>query len=162
MTAVRCVFDRVAEHVEHDLLHAPAVAEDEREIFGIVVRQLMTVAARLQLDGPQDCVDGGGKGKTRHIHFAAAGIEPRKREQILHNVGHAVSFADDDIEKVILRFTAEVAARFADGFGIGAHVGQRRAQLVGNVGNEFLTPLFRFLLFGHIVQHDENAAAFLV
>ena len=77
-------------------------------------------------------------------------------------MGHAVRFADDNVEKVVFRLAAQVAARLADGLGIGADVRQRRAQLVGDIGDEFLAPLLGLAVLGHVVQHDEHAAALLV
>ena len=77
-------------------------------------------------------------------------------------MGHAVCFADDDIEEVVFRLAAQVVARLADGLGIGADICERRAQLVRNIGDKFLAALLGLAVLGHIVQHDENAAALLI
>ena len=77
-------------------------------------------------------------------------------------MGHAVRFADDNVEKVILCLAAQIVARLPNGLGIRADIGEGGAQLVGNVGDELLAALLGFALLGHIVQHDQNAAAFLV
>ena len=162
MAAVGRVLDSIAEDIEHDLLDAAAIAHDEREIFGIVVRELVLVAAGLKLRRAEHGVDGGGEGETHHVHLAASGVKARERQKILHDVGHAVCFADDNVEKVILCLAAQVVARLADGLGIGADICERRAQLVGDVGDELLAALLGFALLGHVMQHDQNAAAFLV
>ena len=162
MAAVGRIFDGVAKDVEHDLLDAPAVAHDEGQIFTVVMGELVLVTAGLQLDGAEHRVDGGGEGKARHGHLAAAGVETRERQKVLHDMGHAVRFADDNVEKVVFRLAAQIVARLADGLGVGADVRQRRAQLVGDIGDEFLAPLLGLAVLGHVVQHDEHAAALLV
>ena len=77
-------------------------------------------------------------------------------------MGHAVRFADDNVEKVILCLAAEIIARLPNGLGIRADIGEGGSQLVGNVGDELLAALLGFALLGHVMQHDQNAAAFLV
>ena len=56
-------------------------------------------------------------------------------------MGHAVCFADDDIEEVVFRLAAQIVARLADGLGIGADICERRAELVGDIGGKFLAAL---------------------
>ena len=156
------VLDGIAEDVEHDLLDAAAIAHDEREIFGIVVRELVLVATGLKLRRAEHGVDGGGEREARHIHLAAAGVKARERQKVLHDVGHAVCFADDDIEEVVFRLAAQIVARLPNGLGIGADICERRAELVGDIGDKFLAALLGLAVLGHIVQHDENAAALLI
>ena len=112
------------------------------------MRELVLVAAGLKLRRAEHGVDGGGEREARHIHLAAAGVKARERQKVLHDVGHAVCFADDDIEEVVFRLAAQVVARLADGLGIGADIRERRAQLVGDIGDKFLAALLGLAVLG--------------
>ena len=161
MAAVGRVLHGVAEHVEHDLLDAPAVAHDHGEIM-VVVRQLVAVAARLQLDGAQHGVDGRAEVEARHVHLASPAVEPREREQVLHDVGHAVGLVDDDVEEAVFQLARQLVARVADGLGVGADIRERGAQLVGDVRHELAAALLGLALLRDVMEHDEHAAALFI
>ena len=74
MTAVRSVFDGIAQNVHHDLFQPAAVAHDERKVLQRAAGELVTVPLGLQGIGTVDALDGVGEGKAGEVQLCVAGI----------------------------------------------------------------------------------------
>ena len=77
-------------------------------------------------------------------------------------MSHPVRFGDDDVQKTVGGVLGDVSAAIPQGLGVAADIGQRCAQLMGHIGHELLAPLLVAVLLGHVVEHDQHAAAGLV
>ena len=81
-----------------------------------------------------------------------AGVEPRQPQQVAHQPLHPQRVARDDLEEAprLRRVGAAVEQRL----DVAAHRGQRRAQLVRDVGDEVAADAIGAAQIGDVVQHD--------
>ena len=87
-----------------------------------------------------------------------SGVEPREAQQIAHQTFHAQRVAADDLEEAadLRRFRA-LLALIEQRFDVAAHGGERRAQLVRDVGDEVAADAVGAAQLGDVV-HDEHGA----
>ena len=81
-----------------------------------------------------------------------AGVEPRQPQQVAHQPLHAQRVARDDLEEAPRR--GAVGAAVEQRLDVAAHGGQRRAQLVRDVGDEVAADPIGAPQLGDVVQHD--------
>ena len=83
-------------------------------------------------------------------------IQLGQAQDIFHQGQHALAFAQDLFKEILLILGLDQAA--GQQLGIPADGGQRRAQLVRNIGSKALACRFRLIFLGHIA-HQHHAAA---
>ena len=155
--AVGGVLDGVAQHIHHHLLDAAAVSGDQGKSPAVGADQGVAVALGLQLHRPAHGLDGLPEGEADHLHVRPAGVQAAEGQQVLDDPGHPVRLADDDVQKAVLHGAGDVLA-VPDGLRVAADVGQRGAQLVGDVGHELLAHLLVFPLGGDVVHYRHHPA----
>ena len=85
------------------------------------------------------------------------GVEPRQPQQVLDQPLHARRMALDDLEEALPG--VGVVGLVEQGLGVALDGGERRAQLVRDVGDEVAADLIGALEVGDVVQHEDRAAA---
>ena len=161
--AVGRVFDGIGDDVHDHLLDALAVAVDLGDVVLAGKRhRVVVVLLGVEPRGLVHVLHGLGKGEAADVHFHLAVVDLAEREQILHDARHAVGLVDDDAEEIGAQLTRQLVSRRYDRLGVGLDVGQRRAQLVRDVGHKFSSRLFALSLLGHVVDDDQYAALRLI
>ena len=122
----------------------------------------MTVPLGLQGIGTIDALDGVGEGKAGEVQLCVAGIQPGERQKILDDVGHPVGLRDDNVQEVVFRLLRNGPSGVPQGLRIAADIGEGGTQFMGDIGHEFLAPLFIAVLLRHVVENDQHTAAGLV
>ena len=89
------------------------------------------------------------------IERLLTGVEPRQPQQILDEPLHPLRVARDDLEEPAALVLVGVALR--QRFDVAANRGQRRAQLVRDVGDEVAADLIGAPQVGDVVQHEDDA-----
>ena len=84
------------------------------------------------------------------------GVQPRQAEQILDETLHPPRVRHEDLEEPAPVVGVDI--RFADRLEVPAHRGQRRPQLVRDVGDEIAPDLIGAAEIGDVVQHHDDAA----
>ena len=85
-----------------------------------------------------------------------AGVEPRESQQVADEPLHAHRVARDDLEEAPGFFRRRLVEQ---GFDVAANRGERRAQLVRDVGDEITADLIGAATLGDVVEHEDRAAA---
>ena len=84
-----------------------------------------------------------------------AGVEARQPQQILDQPLHPLRVPRDDLEKRPRSSASASPSR--QRFDVAADRGQRRAQLVRDVGDEVAADLIGAPQLGDVVQHQDDA-----
>ena len=88
-----------------------------------------------------------------------AGVEPRQAQQVAHQPLHPQRVAADDLEERAARPAASVPCRPVEQrLDVAADGGQRRAQLVRDVGDEVAADPIGAAQVGDVVQDEHGAA----
>ena len=161
VAAVGSVLDGIAENVHHDLLQTAAVAYDQGEALRRLIGQGMETLLGSQSIGTDNASMASPEGEAGEHQLGVACVQPAQGQQVLNDMGHSICFCDDDIQETVGGIPGDVAA-VPQGLGVAADIGQRRTQLMGHVGNEFLSALLIAVLLRHIVKDDQHAAAGLI
>ena len=117
----------------------------------------MPVGPGVELVGPDHAPDRLPEGEARVPHRIGPGVQTGEGQQVLHDPGHAVRLADDDVQEVPREAGGQVVPGLPQGLRVGADVGQGRAQLVGHVGHELFAPLLVAPPLRHVVQDRQDA-----
>ena len=79
-------------------------------------------------------------------------VEPRQPQQVAHQSFHAQGVARDDLEEAPR--TRRLGAAVEERLDVAADRGERRAQLVRDVGHEVAAHAIGAAQLGDVVQHD--------
>ncbi len=140
----------VVQHVGKDLLHALTVGCDGRDLFlARIVADLDALLAKQLAIGVNSVLQLGNEVDRVDAEREAAVLDLREIEQLLHHGGETARLLADDGK------AAASLLRVADGVGLqrlrpAVDGGERRAQLVGNGGDELLLDLLRL---GDLERH---------
>ena len=162
MAAIGGIFDGVAENVHHDLLQAAAVAHDQRQLTLRRVGQLMAPLLGVKTVGADNALDGIPEGETGEYHVGPAPVQPAQCQKVLHDMGHAVRFRDDNIKEAVFHVPGKIVTGIPDGLGIAADIGKRGTQFMGHIGDKFLPPLLIAVLLRDVMEQNQNAALSLI
>ena len=95
---------------------------------------------------------GGGT-----VELFLPGVEPRQPQQVLHQPLHAGGVALDDLQEAFARLG--VVRVVEQRFRVALDCGERRAQFVGDVGDEIPPDLVGTFQVGDVVEHEDGASA---
>ena len=98
----------------------------------------------------------GGRNGLR-LETGFAGFDACQGEQIFGEARHAGGILADDFQK-LARGRAVFRSAVEQGFRVALNRSERRAQFVGNVGDEIAAGFFHALGFGEIAEHGDRAA----
>ena len=88
-----------------------------------------------------------------------AGVEPRQAQQVAHQPLHAQRVAADDLEEPArLRRLVGLDRAVEQRLDVAAHGGERRAQLVRDVGDEVAADAIGAAQVGDVVQDQHGPA----
>ena len=105
-----------------------------------------------------DGADERGEVAVHALERFLAGVEPREAQQVADEPLHAQRVARDDLEEPPRLFRRRLVG---ERFDVAANRGERRAQLVRDVGDEVAADLIGAPQVGDVVQHEHRAAAAL-
>ena len=91
------------------------------------------------------------------VETGFAGFDAGQSQQIFREAGHAGGILADDFEK-LAGGRDVVGSAVEQGFRIALNGSERRAQFVGNVGDEVAAGFFHALGFGEVAEHGDGAA----
>ena len=104
-------------------------------------------------DSVEESLDVAG----RDLHGFLPGLEARQPQQVLDQPLHALRLAMNDLQEPPAR--VRILRIIQQRFGVTLDRGQRRAQLVRDVGDEVSADEVGFAQFGDVVHHEHRAAA---
>ena len=90
-----------------------------------------------------------------------ARLNARDVENVVDQPAQAIGFVVNHLIELMLRLLIGCLA-VDEHLDIGLDAGQRRAQLVRDVGDEVVLHLRHFLLLGHVVQHAHHAGRLFI
>jgi hypothetical protein len=135
-SAVRGVADGVGGEVLNHLLEALRIAADllgagrdapfQRDVLG-PQRGIVAMKHALEERRYGDGLVLPGSGPA---------LEPRQIQQVANDVLHALGFIDHDAEVTLARGIVETQVGHRHRFGVPADGGERRHELVGNIGEQ--------------------------
>ena len=112
--------------------------------------------------GADNALDGIPEGKTGEYHVGPAPVQPAQCQKVLHDMGHAVRFRDDNIKEAVFHVPGKIVTGVPDGLGIAADIGKRGTQFMGHIGDKFLPPLLIAVLLRDVMEQNQNAALSLI
>ena len=130
----------------------------ERHESRRVDRQLMAAVLCGEFHRVRDLVQQRGERKACHAQLHAAVVQTRKRQQVGHDTRHALALTRDHAEELLFRIERNISGRVEQGLGVGADIGERRAQLMRDIRHELAPRVVQTALLGDIVQHGDHAA----
>ncbi len=150
------VLHGVLDEVAEDLGHGIDVGEDEGVggFAGFEGDAGFDDHAGQRLDG---VVDQSGGADRLHAGLVLAGLDLGEREQVLSEAVHAAGVLEDDGHE-FARVIGEVHAVFEERFDVAGDGSERRAQLMGDVGDEVAAGFLGALDFGDVVEDGDGSA----
>ena len=148
--------DGVIEQIDQRLLNLQAVSEHLR-VLHAPADQGDAAQPRFRLQGAQGRLHGPTHRDGLRFGPRLARFQLRKRQQIRGDVVQADGVRLDDFEEAAIVFLV-FQRPFQQRFGVTADGGERRAQLMRNVGDKIPADALQALEVGDVVQ-DGNGAA---
>ena len=93
-----------------------------------------------------------------HVEAGFARFDARQSKEIFSKAGHASGILANDF-KELARGCAIVGSAVEQSFRIALNRGERRAQFVGNVGDEVAAGFFDALGFGEVAEHGDGTSS---
>ncbi len=97
------------------------------------------------------------RSQRRDLERLLPRVQPCKPQEVFDEALHARAVPGDDLEE--LARLLGVALVIQERFDVSANRGERRAKLVGNVGDEIAPDLIGAAKIGDVVEHQNCAAA---
>gem|GEM_PF-6298323 len=152
----------IVEQIEKDLLEPLGVAGDQRDLGGrLAVVELNAGLLHQLAVGKERVLQLGRDVDQLDAEVEAAVLDARELQQLLDHAGQTLGFTGYDIDAA--QGVALHGLVVGDGLGPACDGGQRRAQLVGDLGDEVGPGLVGLRdLFGHLVDLVGQAADLIV
>src|SRR5690606_5713903 len=148
----RSVLHQVAQHV----VQLGRVGANGRETGGYPDGDVLPTLVDGRLQVGQDAREQALDGRLGQFQRLLPRVEPRQAQQVLHQPFHAGGVPRDDLEEA-LRLVGAVGA-VEQRLDVPTDGGERRAQLVRDVGDEVAPDAIRAPQVGDVVQHENGAA----
>ena len=151
------VFNGVVHEVGEDLVEAVGISlGGERREF---VDEFDVAIFGLGLEMGEDAVGKGAEFDGLELEFQAAAFEGGNGEEVLDEEVQAMGVALDDFEEALGDFGV-VAGAVEEGFDVAFDEGERGAEFVRDVGDEFLALALELFEAGEVAEDEDGAFAF--